>query len=243
MKTCLIIQPGAFGDIILCAPIAKIYSDNGNKVYWTTTSKFKSLIDAFPYVEHILLNDHNLHPDWLRSDVAKILELPLYNDPCIKADLILNLADRGPHSTAQQPNENFEQVKYRLSNIPIKHKHNLNWERNLEKEDKLFNLLDLTPKNYIFAGLTSSRNDRADLPIEDKNIVEVREIDGYSIFDWYKVIINAKAIYCVESAIHQFIDGIIPDVEHIPRFVLSRSTLASGQVYSYSPYWDKTYIK
>jgi len=241
MKTCLLIQPGAFGDIFLCAPIAKIYHDNGYKVFWPTTLKFKSIIDAFPYAEHIQLNDEILHPDWLRSDVMKILNLPIYKE----ASLILNLADRGPHPTANNiPGENFEQCKYRLSNIPIEHKHNLKWKRNIKKEEKLYKNLVGDKKDYIFCHLESSRGDKAELPnLTNKNIIEANYVEGYEIFDWFKIIINAKKIYCVESAFHQFMDGIIPFINNIPKYILSRSTLGKGESYTYSPYWDKKYIK
>ena len=38
-------------------------------------ANLKSIIDAFPYAEHIQLNDEILHSDWLKSDVMKILNL------------------------------------------------------------------------------------------------------------------------------------------------------------------------
>jgi len=98
-------------------------------------------------------------------------------------------------------------------------------------------------KDYIFCHLESSRNDRAEMPETDLPIVECKEIDGYSIFDWYKVIVGAKDIYCVESSIHQFLDGIIPHIKDKGRYLLSRSTLAQGQKYTYSPYWNTDYMK
>ena len=239
MKTCLLIQPGAFGDIFLCAPIAKIYHDNGYKVFWPTTLKFKELVESFPYVNHILLSNETLDSDWLRSDVIKI-----FNHPIIKeASIIINMADRGPHPTAERFGENFEQCKYRIAEIPIEYKHTLTWKRNIKKENTLYKNLVGNKKDYIFCHLESSRGDRAKLPIESQNIIEVKQIEGYSIFDWYKIILNAKEIYCVESAIHQFIDGIIPYVKDIPKYILSRSTLNKGEVYTYSPYWNKKFIK
>ena len=32
-------------------------------------------------------------------------------------------------------------------------------------------------------------------------------------------IINAKKIYCVESAFHQFMDGVIPFINNIPKLL------------------------
>lgn len=238
-KNCLIIQPGAFGDIILCAPIAKIYSDNGYKVYWPITTKFLSTIQRFEYVTPIVLDDRNLDPDWLRSDVIKCLEYK-YD---IDFDIILNLADRGPHPMAEKPGENFELCKYRLSNIPIEYKHHLSWKRNIEKENALYDSL-IKENKYILAHLESSRGDIANLPNHlSLPIVEVKPIDGFDIFDWFKIIINASEIYCVESSVHQFMDGILEHLQNTPKYLLSRSTLGNLKRYTYSPYWKNDYLK
>jgi UDP:flavonoid glycosyltransferase YjiC (YdhE family) len=99
MKNLLLIQPGPFGDIFVCAPIAKWYADSGYKVHWPITKKFESTLEKFDYVTPIILSDEVFHADWLRSDVMKIL--PTVGD----YDKVINLADRGPHPTAQRPNE------------------------------------------------------------------------------------------------------------------------------------------
>lgn len=238
MKKCLLIQPGAYGDIFVCAPIAKIYHDNGYKVYWPTTQKFQPLIERFNYVEHVLLEDASLDPDWLRSDVIKCLSYLERNS----FDVVLNLADRGPHLTAEQFGENFELCKYRLSQIPIEYKHNLGWVRNEQKESELYDKVVKDDK-YAVVHLNSSRGDRAALP-ENFSIpvVEVTEIPGYDICDWFKVIKNASEIYCVESAVHQFIDGTLEHTGHIPKYLLSRSTLGSQKRYTYTPYWKTDYL-
>lgn len=235
---CLLIQPGAFGDIFVCAPIAKIYHDNGYEVHWPTTKKFMGLIERFDYVVPVLLRDDVLHEDWLRSDVIKCLEYQSTGN----FDVVLNLADRGPHPTAEMPGENFELCKYRLSKIPIEYKHTLSWIRREDKENELF---DAIVKNteYALVHLNSSRGDRAEIPKRvNLPIVEVTEIRGFDIFDWYKVIVNAKEIYCVESAVHQFMDGIIQHIETVPKYLLSRSTLGSLKRYTYSPYWANDYL-
>ena len=133
MKKMLLIQPGAFGDIFLCAPIAHWYKKEGYKVYWPATRKFISTLEYFPYVHPLVLSDEVFDQDWLRSDVMKIL-------PSVKRyDKVVNLADRGPHPTAQQFWENFEQCKYRLSGVPFNKKNNLSWQRNEEKREQLLN--------------------------------------------------------------------------------------------------------
>jgi hypothetical protein len=55
---------------------------------------------------------------------------------------------------------------------------------------------------------------------KDKNIVECRVIEGYNILDWYKVIVNASEIYCIESSVGAFVDGLGDKVSS-EKFLLS----------------------
>lgn len=47
------IQPGKLGDILICAPIAKHYSELGYEVLWPVFSNFISTIERFDYVTPI----------------------------------------------------------------------------------------------------------------------------------------------------------------------------------------------
>jgi len=235
-KRCLLIQPGAFGDIFLCVPIAKYYSDAGYKVYWPVTNKFFSTLKYFPYVNPILLSEDVLDQDWLRSDVMKIL--PMLD----QYDKIVNLADRGPHPTAQQPWENFEQCKYRLAEVPFAEKNNLSWQRNKNKEKELFNLLGLSDQDeYAVVHKIDSRNEVAEVPNINLRVVEVREIEGFNIPDWFLVFSKAKQIFCIESSIHQFLDGV---VNYLPeeRFLLKRPSVNDNCRFTVSSHWKLDYI-
>tara|TARA_R100000805_G_C3612901_1_gene113799 strand:- start:665 stop:1387 length:723 start_codon:yes stop_codon:yes gene_type:complete len=235
----LLIQPGAFGDLFICAPIAKHYADLGHEVIWPTTKKYANIIGLFSYVTHLELDERELHSDWLRSDTMKTLELI----PQIQPDLILNLADRGPHPTAELPWEKFEETKYRLAGLDFRLKHNLEWSRNIEKENEIYDHFVGDEKDYILAHLTSSNNDKAELPKNlNKKIIELQEFKDDNIVGWYKVIKNASAIYCVESSIHCFIDGFVKTL-NCEKYLLSRPTLQRGQTYTVSNYWEKKYLK
>lgn len=234
MKKLLLIQPGAFGDLFVCAPIAKWYADRGYEVHWPVTKKFLSTIKSFDYVKPILLPDDSLHPDWLRSDVMKIL--PLVD----QYDKVVNLADRGPHPTAQRLGENFELCKYRLAEVPFEEKNKLVWTRDEEKEQKLVKLLDL-PNKYALAHLKNSHGDEAPCPEVDFPVIKVREIEGFSIIDWYSVIKGADKVYCVESGVHQFIDGWLKP-NNQDYFLLKKGPVAEGTRHTHSKFWDLTYI-
>ena len=88
-------------------------------------------------------------------------------------DKVLNLADRGPHSTAQMPWENFEQCKYRIAEVPFNEKNNLVWTRDEEKEQRLVEFLDL-PKNYALAHLTNSHGDETFCPETNIPVINIK---------------------------------------------------------------------
>lgn len=233
---CLIIQPGAYGDIFVCAPIAYHYHFKGHEIYWPVRKQFMDLLSYFPYVKPILLSDGSLHDDWLRSDVMKIL--PTAN----QYDLILNLADRGPHITTQTPNENFEQTKYRISNVPIEYKKRLVWTRNLKKEQELYDMLCGGCTEYIVVHREDSQNNKVPLPFETKlSIIDITQIGSYNIPDWFLILKRAKEIYCIESSVHQFIDGASSFIA-APKYLLRRPQVEQGCRFTISNGWNLKYI-
>jgi hypothetical protein len=237
VKKLLLIQPGAFGDIFVCAPIAKWYYDKGYEVHWPVTQKFIPTLSYFDYVKPIILSEEVLHPDWLRSDVMKIL--PILD----QYDKVLNLADRGPHPTAQRIGlENFEQCKYRLSEVPFTEKNNLIWKRNIKKEEELIKKLQIdVTKPYALVHNIDSRNESSILPKINIPIIQVTQVKDYNILDWYSIILNAKEIYCLESSIHQFIDGFITTLKS-SNYLLKRPVTEEGCRFTVSSNWKLDYI-
>jgi hypothetical protein len=219
----MVIQPGAFGDIIICAPIAKHYADLGYDVFWPAREEFHDLLDRFDYVTPILLDEEMLHEDWMRSDTIKAVKI--YED--LNFDYGLNLADRGAGPAMQTENEKFEETKYRLSNIPFSAKHDLVWTRDRKKEDELYSDLVGDGGDYVLCALQASDN-KIDLPTPNVvsesgyRLIEMDRRAGFVIFDWYRVIQDAKAIYSLESSFHCFVDGIVNELD-VPLYRMQRT--------------------
>ena len=233
MKRALLIQPGAFGDIIVCAPIAKWYADRGYEVTFPARKKYHSHLEALSYVVPLELDELDFHPDGLACDVMKCLP------QAVNYDLILNLADRGPHPPAQRDGESFEQCKYRLAEVPFEEKHTLKWTRDKRKEDDLYDRY-VKSSEYVFVHNTSSNKERVAIPKSvDKPVVLCDDPEGYNIFDWYKVAINASEIHCTESSIWAFLDGIVHDITE-ERYLLPRKNMSGSTV---SSNWKKDYLK
>jgi hypothetical protein len=49
----VLLQPGKLGDILICAPIAKYYSEMGYEVYWPVFDNFYDLVSRFNYVKPV----------------------------------------------------------------------------------------------------------------------------------------------------------------------------------------------
>jgi len=247
--TCLIIQSGAMGDIFVVAPIAKYYYDKGYGIFWPVREQYLNLVrNYFPYVEVTgPIEGYGYpkrHDDWLRSDTMN-LEIMTRT---FHYDLVLNLADRGP-TPMQAPDETFEEYKYRAANVPFAFKNHFVWDRNEIKENDLVRkAFNLHPEDeFVVAHLESSHGDKAVIPKEEKRpVIEIKPIEGFEIVDWFPIIQNASAVYCVESSVHQFIDGcihrLIADDPDKQFYLLSRSSLAAGERYTVSKHWDKRFM-
>jgi len=251
--TCLIIQTGAMGDIFILAPIAKFYADKGYTVFWPTRAEYSTFIKNYlPYVnggEMNLENYPELHSDWLRSDTMNLKKMT----ETFNYDLIVDTSDRDEFPN-EQPEENFEQYKYRIAGVPFALKHHLNFDRDIEKEERLKIIIEhdyninIEKDKYAVCHLESSHGDQAKEP--DSIIypkVFITEIEGFEIADWFPIIAKAKEVYAVESAVHQFIDGayhrIKTENKDIKLFLLSRSSLSQGESYTISKYWGRKYMK
>jgi hypothetical protein len=240
-KKLLLIQPGAWGDIFLCMPIADFYSDT-YEIYWPVRTKYMTLQQYFPYVNFIEIKSIYDKPgtDWLRNDVVHICD----NLDIGKYDKVLNLADRGPHPTAERWIENFEECKYRLAGVPWEKRFSHRFIRDTIASEDLFNLQVGNLKEYVFVHIRNSKGEIALMPdgVEDV-IIYCREIKNYTIIDWYDIIVNAKAIYCMESAVHQFITSIAehPSIKNIPKFLLHNRNNPNKQ-WTISEHWNLEYF-
>jgi len=212
-------QPGAFGDILVCAPIAKYYADQGHDVYWPVGTEHLSLVEQFPYVTPIPLPKVALVA---HADPREVLFISRIMMGQSLADEMgakyLNLGDRP--STPRLDGETIEEKKYRVAEAPFEEKFSLCWDRNVEKEESLFELV-VPSSPYVFAHLDQSDGSTAALPDKELNAVKCEPIEGYNILDWYKVIVNSEKIYCIESSLQCFVDGLGSSVPSDKKFLLT----------------------
>jgi len=254
-------HPGPFGDIIVCAPIAKEYADRGHKVYWPARVEYLDLLDRFNYVSPLPLPHMCLIQEkWASPREAQNLsDILMSQSICSEmGGKYLHVGDRFVDGQSPLPSdkdgkplppntsdlslslregETIEEKKYRISEVDFEKKYTLNWKRDKDKENKLFDLV-VSSDNYVFGHLLQSDSTHSSLPSEEtRELVEARIIEGYTILDWYKVIVNAKAVYCIESSFQCFVDGIRDQVKN--KYLLSTK---EGITTTTSRDWDRKFM-
>jgi len=216
LRRLLIVQPGKVGDIIICLPIAKWYADRGYSVEWMCPKQYHHL---FTYVDYC-------HPVERASG---------FYDKTI--DISFGLNHRSPSHRMWESRrgslDSFVTLKYEIAGVPVSEAFNLKYNRNEQKEKELFKTLGLEGVDYAVAHGSS---DYGSEPVIDTvyRRVDFKPVSGYSIFDWYKVLENAKEIHCIDSSLLNFADRVDTNAKryyHITDRVPNKSdrTLLSKQ--------------
>ena len=207
VKQIKIIQPGRIGDIIICLPIAKHYHDQGYEVYWPVCSEFFTMFDYVDYVRPHDLGPFNGNSRTLCDLAAKAKTiLPKAQTLDLAVGFLNNALDK----EWKESGMTFDEWKYKKSGVPFEKKYDLQINRNTGKEEKL--LKQLTNGNpYI---VTHSKGGQGYKHNFNKpGAIEVKHIEGYTLFDWLKILEEASEVYCIDSSVANLINqlGICKD--------------------------------
>lgn len=198
-----LIQTRGLGDIIISAPIAMYYIDRGCEVYWPIDSEFIfSFQCAFPKIKFIAINKERTG-----SSTADYF----YNEPLNElnrnsCDVIFCLYSYLTGFNLQQPrlqtSLSFDVYKYAVAKVPFKEKWNFNPVRNKQREQKLFQILNInsdTKYNLIHdVGSDFSLNIESFIENKELKSIKISALTD-NIFDWIGVIEKAAKVYFIDS--------------------------------------------
>ena len=140
-----IFQPEKIGDIIITLPIAKYYNDMGYNIIWPVSpsllSHFKGYVDYVNFIEYSSYNDFIL-----KYDCPFVLNLcfNIYGN-----ELYTNFYNTQLEYT-------FDELKYKIANVPFEKKWSLQINRNKDREHNLYNSLIKQDKYLVFQNKSSS---------------------------------------------------------------------------------------
>ncbi len=184
------IQWFGLGDIIfeqtLVRKIAK-----GNAIMWPSDALFvEGLNRAYPditFIDRAKADiDYECKEDYVKNAMRFL--------PLRWADTILKV----PYSQCMASKYALYDMDYRIW------KEKAMWRRDEEKEDELYKLLQCDKKEYNLVNSFFGSQSQLRVSIEVSNglpNINMGTVQGYSLFDWAKVIENASTINVVSSSI------------------------------------------
>jgi hypothetical protein len=196
-KKILIDQPGYLGDIIFVMAIAQKYVKDGH------------IVD-FPMFDEYF--DASLQKYFPTINIFPLSQLPTYNKyhsvDMVEDETYHCLPLRASATRSAYPHMDN---KYGFLGLPFTMWRDIEITRDYNAENKLFNELGLKEGDKY--NLINEYHQKAfvKMPISvdngNKNIY-MSKIDGYSIFDWIKVMENAQSIHTVATSIIFILDVI-----------------------------------
>jgi hypothetical protein len=204
-----IIQTRGIGDIVIALPIARYFYDNSNEVFWPIDEIFlPSFQEVAPWVNWIGVSRdaadffyQTPFDSLVRKNVERTIVLYSYLSSHLElADKLLQKALK------------FDQYKYAISNVPFSRKWTLEncLQRNLVRENDLFNKL-VKQEKYIVIHQQGSdflkKFNLDDAKEKGYQIIEVSEVTD-SIFDWLKILENAKALVLIDSVFANLVEQL-----------------------------------
>jgi len=204
------IQSRGLGDIIIALPIAKEYTRRGYEVYWPVCEPFyQQMVRAAPWVrwmsvpvdEYGAFFYENPHKQLTAIGVTEELWLYQY---------LSSHPERTNKSHFAQ--FKFDQYKYAQAEVPFSHK----WElaecidRDPAAEKSLYNSVVTQERYMVYQGHASDMSYDIDLSIVEPGVqcIELRELEGYSVFDWLRVLEGAETMILIDSVFANLVDQL-----------------------------------
>jgi hypothetical protein len=205
MKKIGLLQPGRLGDIIICLPIAKYYYNRGYKVFWPIFKNYYKMVsdvvdyvDFFPVTNNVYECVKEASQIFKDNNITDIIDIAATFPDSTCTDEYVNCGDG-------LGDEAFDQFKYRKANVPFDEKWKLDYKRNLQSEQNVYNaVVKHTP--YDIVGLEYSGG-KLNVKVESRNNI-VNFTSEHSLFDWRLVFEQADNIVLANSAMANFIEQI-----------------------------------
>lgn len=117
----------------------------------------------------------------------------------------------------------------------------LKFERNIEKENNLYyNILGIKEcENYVLKNCNFSKNETFNFDVDTNlKIVEMSNIEGYTLIDWCKVIENAKEIWTIDTSTNYLIEVLPTKAERLIVFPRHKEHTKKALSHIWNKNWE-----
>jgi hypothetical protein len=190
-----------------------IYSHMGLGDHIILNGLIRSIINSNIKYYMFVKQQYQTSVKFMYRDLNNLELIPVENDDeveyWLKSFQIKNLIKIG-FENLNIKDQYFDKAFYSQFNLPIETK----WEkfyvnRDLDKEAKLFQSLNIEKGKYIFLHEDISRGFKINRDlIQDKSLSIIEPYQTDNIFDWYSVIENAAEIHCICSSFKHLADSL-----------------------------------
>ena len=201
-KICLIHHWAGIGDILYLQAIAKKYISMGYEIIWPLRDDILWLGDYIKGITFCSRSDNFPGKEYYGQDSVIITPNFVY------------LGIMRPHLWGIG-DDRIMSSKYHVMNMNcLDWRDGLTFDRNLDKEDDLYdNGLGLKDDSeFVFINNLYNTDIRDSKLLSPENydlpVVELKILEGFTLFDWCKVLENATEIHTVHTAVNYVIDKL-----------------------------------
>jgi hypothetical protein len=204
-----IVQTRGIGDIIIALPIAEYFVEQGHEVYWPIDRKFVDMFSRAKPEVNFLAVDGGMHEPrgYLLNDPLRLLGEHSPDRTIMLYSIIgnLNISDVRLSRSLK-----FDEYKYAIAGVPFERKWTLEIERDLAREQALFDRLNIE-RDYV---VVHDRGFDFDVPIQlppeiqsDFQVVRVEELTD-SPFDWLLTLERAAELFMIDSSLANLVEQL-----------------------------------
>lgn len=201
-KICLIKQPAGIGDIFFCQKIARTMMRDGYKIIWPVRSDIAWIGN---YIKDISFpTTEDFFP--MKDIYDRVVGYAIEKDFAFISTATANFT----HNDGNNMTSKYSMLDVEYNNWQDYFKFN----RNFDKENKLYyDVLGLKDNSeYVYVNsYYNTDNHITDMFIGkefDYPVIENEIIEGYTLFDWCKVLENAKELYTTNTSVCYLLDVI-----------------------------------
>ena len=202
MKPCLIKQPAGIGDVFFCQKIARVMLEKGYDVFWPLRPDIAWIQDYIPDIIFPTLDDEFPMKDIYDRAAGYAIE----DSGAFISPATANFT----HNDGGNMTSKYSMVGIDISDWADYFKYN----RNTEKENELYyDVLGLTDDSeYVYVNSFYNTDNHESNIFADQEyeypVIENKIVEGYSLFDWCKVLENAKEIHTTPTSVCYLLETI-----------------------------------
>jgi hypothetical protein len=190
----------SIGDIIFIEPICRhFWKKNGEKPTLPVRDHLMYIAEYMDSANFVPMSKFTLDYDSLKMDTPDYLPLRFANQ-----------IFRGLGPNDHSDYENMMADKYNLIGLNSQIWKTLDLKFNQVRGRKLFEVLKLNPKEeYILINENSQAGKISVIIEEDIRIIYMKDIPGFTVFDWYLVMLYAKENHHVSTCTFYIMQAIV----------------------------------